>query len=72
MELVTRFRIVGVEVVGVGAFSLLLGFLEQRELRASAVVDGFTWVWAIVGVTLILVGLETVALSRNVPAPEVR
>jgi hypothetical protein len=66
VELSTRLRIVGVEVVGLGAFVLLLAYFELREAGSSGVVESFTWVWAIVGITLALVGLEILALARQI------
>jgi len=68
MELRTRYQIVGVEVVGLGAFVLLLAYLELRQADPSGLVQGFTWVWGVVGITLILVGLEIPSLNRLLPA----
>ncbi|HZY47504.1 MAG TPA: hypothetical protein VFE96_06870 [Candidatus Bathyarchaeia archaeon] len=65
MELATRYKIVGVEVVGFGLFVLLLLFLEYTEAQTNPVVNNFSWVWAIVGITLILVGLEQLSLNRK-------
>jgi hypothetical protein len=67
MNLVTRFRIVGREVVGLGAFLLLLVVLQWREAPADSVVGNFGWVYAVIGTTMILVGSETVALVRHIP-----
>ena len=65
MKLVTRFRIVGVEVVGLGAFLLLLLALELGETSSNPTVVGFGWVFALIGITLVLVGLETLSLTRK-------
>ncbi len=65
MELGTRYRIVGVEVVGLGAFVLLLLFLEWNEAGTNQVVQNFSWVWGIVGISLILVGLELLSLNAK-------
>ena len=65
VKLATRYKIVGIEVVGLGAFVLLLLFLEYSEAGTSQVVQSFSWVWGIVGVTLILVGLEQLSLGRQ-------
>ena len=65
MNLTTRFRIVGFEVVGVGAFVFVLLFLELRESNGNPTVASFGWVFAIIGITLILVGLETLSLTRR-------
>jgi len=64
VELATRYKIVGIEVVGLGAFVLLLLFLEYIEAGTNQVVENFSWVWGIIGVTLILVGLEQLSLNR--------
>ena len=65
MELSTRYKIVGVEVVGFGIFTLLLLFLEYNEGGTNQVVQNFSWVWGIVGLTLILVGLEILSLNAK-------
>jgi hypothetical protein len=65
MKLSTRFRIIGVELVGLGAFLLLLIALELREGGGNPTITGFAWVYAIIGITLILVGLETLSLTRQ-------
>jgi hypothetical protein len=65
MELGTRYRIVGVEVVGLGAFVLLLLFLELNEAGTNQAVQNFSWVWGVVGITLILVGLELLSLNAK-------
>jgi hypothetical protein len=50
-------------VIGIGAFILFLQFLELNETRGNSTVVSFAWVFAIVGITLILVGLETYSLT---------
>jgi hypothetical protein len=65
MKLGTRYRIVGVEVVGLGAFVLLLLFLELNEAGTNLAVQNFSWVWGVVGITLILVGLELLSLNAK-------
>jgi hypothetical protein len=65
LKLATRYKIVGIEVVGLGAFVLFLLFLEYTEAGTSQVVESFSWVWGIIGVTLILVGLEQLSLNRR-------
>ena len=67
VSLTARFRIVGWEVVGIAAFLLVLVLLQLNEAPGVGVVGSFAWVYAIVGITLILVGLETVALTRHIP-----
>jgi hypothetical protein len=50
--------------VFLGAFLIAIVALQLEESSAS-VVGSFAWVYAIIGITTILVGLETVALVRN-------
>jgi hypothetical protein len=40
----------------------------QVEESDASIVGGFAWVYGIIGVTAILVGLETVSLARQLPA----
>jgi len=68
MKIPTRFKIVGTEVVGLGAFLLLILVLQLRENHFASSIESFGWVYAIIGVTLILVGLETVSLVRSLPS----
>jgi hypothetical protein len=65
VELSTRYKIVGVEVVGLGVFVLFLLFLEYNEAGTNQIVQNFSWVWGIVGITLILVGLEILSLNAK-------
>ena len=65
MELSTRYKIVGVEVIGFGVFVLFLLFLEYNEAATNQVVQNFSWVWGIVGITLVLVGLELLSLNAK-------
>jgi hypothetical protein len=67
VNLASRYRIVGVEVVGLGLFVILLLLLEAREAGTDQTVQGFSWVWGIVGITLVLVGLELLSLNRRLP-----
>ncbi len=69
MRLVQRFRIIGVEIAGMGAFLLAILVLSLFETNWNPTVVSFGWVYAIVGVTLVLVGLETLSLVRHI-APE--
>ena len=50
-----------------GAFLLAIVALQLEESNAS-IVGGFAWVYGIIGVTAILVGLETVSLVRHLSA----
>ena len=65
MELSTRYNIIGVEIVGFGVFVLFLLLLESNEAGTNQVVQNFSWVWGIVGITLILVGLELLSLNAK-------
>ena len=65
MKLATRFRIVGVEVVGLGAFILLLLILELDEMNSNPTVASFGWVFALIGIRMLLVGFETLSLTRR-------
>ena len=67
LRLVTRLSIVAYETVGLGAFVILLGFLENREAMGNAVMLNFSWVFWLVGVVIIVVGLESASLVRQIP-----
>ena len=67
MSLVSRFRIIGAEIVGLGAFLLLIMLLQLVESGWNTSVEQFAAVYAIIGITLILVGLETLSLNRRLP-----
>ena len=67
MKLAGRYRIIGVEVVGLGAFLLLIMLLQLIQSSWNASVEQFAIVYAIIGITLILVGLETLSLNRRFP-----
>ena len=67
MKLAGRYRIIGVEVVGLGAFLLLIMLLQLIQSSWNASVEQFAIVYAIIGITLILVGLETLSLNRGLP-----
>ena len=61
----TNLRIIGIEIVGLGAFILLLIYLEVTETNSNATVVSFAWVFGIVAITLILVGLETLSVVQR-------
>ena len=63
----TRFKIVGVEVVGLGAYNLLVLLLQTWESHALS-INGFGWAYAIVGGTLVMVGPELLSLIKKLPA----
>jgi hypothetical protein len=60
----TNLRIIGIEVAGLGAFILFLVYLELMETN-NATVTSFAWVFGIVAITLVLVGLETLSVVRK-------
>ena len=68
LNLAARYRIVGVEVVGLGAFLLLIMFLQLMESKWSSGVEQFSWVFAVIGATGILVGLEILSLNSYLTA----
>ncbi len=67
LKLRSRYRIVGVEVVGLGAFLLLIMLLQLVESNWNPSIEEFAWVYSIIGITLILVGLEILSLNRRLP-----
>lgn len=67
VNLETRFKIVGIEVVFLGAFNLGLVALELSQANGNSLVSSFAWVFIVVGITLILVGLELLSLVRQLP-----
>jgi hypothetical protein len=60
----TRFRIVGVEVAGLGAFLLFLFAVALLTRNIQA----FDWDFAIVGGTMVMIGYEILHLIRFLPA----
>ena len=67
LRLATRLNIVAYETVGLGAFVILLAFLENEEAGGNPVATNFSWVFWLVGVILIVVGLESASLIRRLP-----
>ena len=57
-SLATRFRIIGIEVIGLGAFTLLVLALSLRHVGDTNILQEFVWDYAIISGTLILLGLE--------------
>jgi len=66
-----RFKIVGVEVVGLGVYNILVLLLQLRESHGQDFVLGFGWDYAIIGAVLIAVGLELLSLIRHLPGQRV-
>ena len=67
MRLSARLNIVAYETVGLGAFVILLGLLQNSEARGDPIAVNFSWVFWLVGVVIVLVGLETASLVRKIP-----
>jgi len=67
LNLHTRFNIIAYEIVGLGAFLVLLAILEYNESAGNSVATNFSWVFGLVGVVLALVGLELGSLLRRMP-----
>jgi hypothetical protein len=65
MKIDTNLRIIGIEVVGLGLFILFLIYLELAETNNNSTVMSFAWVFGIVAITLILVGLEMLSIIRR-------
>ena len=63
----TRFKIVGVEVVGLGVYNLLVLLLQLRQAPGQSIVQNFGWDYAIIGGVLIAVGLELLSLIKHLP-----
>jgi hypothetical protein len=70
LKTATRFKIVGVEVVGSGIFLILILGLELREGGSNSLIRSFGWDYLIAGVTLILIGLEILSLIKNLPVSQ--
>jgi hypothetical protein len=65
LKLHARFRIIGFELVGLGAFLMLLIALELGQAGGNSTVSSFAWVFVLIGITIVLVGLETLSLTRR-------
>jgi hypothetical protein len=63
----TRFKIVGVEVVGLGVYNLLVQLLQLKQASGQSIVQSFGWESAIIGTVLIAVGLELLSLIEHLP-----
>jgi len=66
-KVATRFKIVGVEVVGLGVYNLLVLLLQLRQAPGQSIVQSFGWDYAIIGGVLVAVGLELVSLIKYLP-----
>ena len=68
MSLRARYKIVGIEVVGLGAFLIIIMLLQLIESGWNQSIEAFGIVYAIIGFTLILVGLEILSLNKRLSA----
>lgn len=68
MNLTIRLKIIGLEVIGLSTFLLALILLEVFETHWNQVVQNFAWAYAIVGITLVLIGLEILSLTPRLHA----
>jgi hypothetical protein len=64
----TRFKIVGIEVVGLGVYNLLVLLLQLRAAPGQTTVQSFGWDYAIIGGVLVAVGLELLSLLKHLPS----
>lgn len=67
ISLATRFKIVGVEVVGFGAFLLLELVLSLRQSQNPSLFQSFSYDYALIGAVLIAVGFEILSLIKQLP-----
>jgi len=67
LRLATRLSITAYETAGLGAFVILLAFLEKQEVGGNPAATNFAWVFWLLGVVLIVVGLESASLVRRLP-----
>jgi len=66
-KVATRFKIVGIEVVGLGTYNILVLLLQLREASNQSIVQSFGWDYAIIGGVLVAVGLELLSLIKHLP-----
>ena len=69
-RIATRFKIVGVEIVGLGVYNLVVLLLQLRQAPDQSVIQSFGWDYAIIGGVLIAVGLELLSLIRHLPTQQ--
>ena len=68
VTLATRFKIVGAEVVGFGAFLLIELVLSLRQAQNPSLFLTFSYDYALIGAILIAVGFEILSLIKHLPA----
>ena len=66
LSLRERLRIVGWEVIGLGGAVLLITAALMSAAHDAWSISSPRWIYIIIGVALILVGMETIALTRGV------
>jgi len=54
-----------VEVAGLGVLLLVLVLLELNQTHWNQIVQNFAWVYAVIGITLALIGLELLSLTKH-------
>ena len=67
ISLATRFKIVGVEVIGFGAFLLLELLLRLRQTQNPGLFQSFSYDYALIGAVLIAIGFELLSLVKQLP-----
>jgi hypothetical protein len=67
VKIASRFKIIGTEVIFFGIFVLTLVALELRDANGDSVILNFAWVFIVIGITLILIGLELLSLIKQLP-----
>ena len=66
IALATRFKIIGVEVIGLGSFLLIELGLSLRH-AGTAPLQGFSWDFGFIALLLIIVGFEILLLIKDLP-----
>ncbi len=66
LTLATRFKIIGVEVIGLGSFLLVELGLSLRH-ASNSLLQGFSWDFSLVALLLIIVGFEILSLIKDLP-----
>ena len=68
----TRFKIIGAETIGVGAFLLLAFFLNQEGSELGRSLLSIDSDYPIIGSALVLLGLEIFSLLKRLPSTKPR
>jgi hypothetical protein len=67
IALATRFKIIGVEVISLGAFLLFELAHGLRQPGSGSLSQGISWDYGLVAVLLIAVGFELLSLIKDLP-----